>query len=100
MIDSTLASLMQQAHAEGSSIVTLRALAEEASDAGARRALHRLGLADADADTDVRDLRALLEAWRAAKRSVLHAVIRWLLHLLLTGLLIAAALQLKQIDTH
>jgi hypothetical protein len=40
-----LARLMSQAEGQGADLVTLRALAEEASEAGAERAMGALGLA-------------------------------------------------------
>jgi len=55
----------------------LRALVEEASELGARRALARLGLADEAARDDIGDLRQLLGAWRDAKKSVWAAVVDW-----------------------
>ncbi|KTE28757.1 MULTISPECIES: DUF6127 family protein [unclassified Sphingopyxis] len=55
----------------------LRALIEEASEMGARRALARLGLADEAARGDVSDLRQLLGAWRDAKTSAWKAAIDW-----------------------
>lgn len=64
-----VARLMAQGEARGSDLATLRALAEEASEAGARRALARLGLSDEAAHGDLAELRELLRAWRDAKRS-------------------------------
>lgn len=68
----------------------LRALIEEASEMGARRALARLGLADEAARGDVSDLRQLLGAWRDAKKSAWTASIDWavrgMLALLVVGL--------------
>ncbi|SNT05948.1 DUF6127 family protein [Sphingopyxis indica] len=55
----------------------LRAVVEEASELGARRALARLGLADEAARDDIGDLRQLLGAWRDAKKSVWAAVVDW-----------------------
>ena len=67
----------QLAQGDGYDLVTLRALVEEASEMGARRALARLGLADEDARDDVVELRQLLKAWRDAKTSARNAVIGW-----------------------
>lgn len=71
-------------------LATLRAIAEEAGERGATRALQRCGLSDDAARGDVAELRELLEAWRDAKRSAWKAVIGWLARiagvLLLTGL--------------
>ena len=48
-----LARLMAQAEARGGELVTLRALVEEASEAGAARALGALGLDDPRARRDM-----------------------------------------------
>ena len=50
--DALLASLFAQAEGRGVDLVTLRALAEESSQAGARRALASLGLDDERARRD------------------------------------------------
>lgn len=72
----------------------LRALIEEASEMGARRALARLGLADAAAREDIVDLRQLLEAWRDAKRSARNAAVEWLVRGALAILVIGIALKI------
>lgn len=53
----------------------LEALLERAAKRGAREALESIGLHDEQAVHDVRDLRTLLEAWRATKRTVWRKVI-------------------------
>ncbi|WP_077148660.1 DUF6127 family protein, partial [Sphingopyxis sp. KK2] len=55
----------------------LRAVIEEASELGARRALARLGLSDEAARGDIGDLRQLLGAWRDAKKSAWKAAVDW-----------------------
>lgn len=72
----------------------LRALIEEASEMGARRALARLGLADAAAREDIGDLRQLLEAWRDAKRSARNAAVEWLVRGALAILVIGIAVKI------
>jgi hypothetical protein len=72
-----LAQLMRQGAERGADLPTLRAIAEEAGELGAVRALERLGLGDAGAGADVRELRELLAAWRDAKRGVWRAVWGW-----------------------
>ena len=72
----------------------LRAVVEEASELGARRALARLGLADAEARDDVSDLRQLLGAWRDAKKSVWAAVIDWAVRGMLALLVVGLAMKL------
>lgn len=65
--EDMLARLVAQADAEGSDLITLRAIVEEASDLGAARVLERMGLADPSAHEDLTELRELLQAWRDAK---------------------------------
>ena len=72
----------------------LRALIEEASEMGARRALARLGLADQAAREDIGDLRQLLEAWRDAKRSARNAAVEWLVRGALAILVIGIAVKI------
>ncbi|GHH22008.1 hypothetical protein E2E30_17630 [Sphingomonas sp. AAP5] len=85
-----LAQLLAQGAQEGADLATLRAIAEEGGELAAARALARLGLDDPDAAKDMAELRALLGAWRDAKRSVWKAVVGWVVRiaaaLLLTGL--------------
>lgn len=85
---AVLAQLIAQAGAEGGDLNTLRAIAEEAGELGATRALTRLGLSDPAAERDMAELRALLSAWRDAKRSVWKAVLGWAAALVLTALAI------------
>lgn len=90
MSGAVLAQLMAQGTSEGADLATLRAIAEEAGELGAARALARLGLDDAAAAKDMAELRELLGAWRDAKRSVWKAALGWLVRiagaLLLTGI--------------
>ncbi len=74
--------------------VVLRALVEEASELGARRALARLGLADAAAREDIGDLRQLLGAWRDAKSSAWKAAVDWVVRGVLALLVVALAVKL------
>ena len=80
--DDVLARLLAQAAGAtgigGGDFVTLRAIVEEASEIGAQRALHRLGLADPGAEADLNELRELLAAWRDAKRSAWKAACAWI----------------------
>ena len=89
-MSAVLAQLLQQGRAEGGDLNTLRAIAEEAGELGATRALNRLGLSDTAAQGDMAELRELLNAWRDAKRSAWKAVLAWVarlaLALVLTGL--------------
>ena len=92
--EDMLARLVAQAGAEGASLITLRAIVEEASDLGAARVLNRMGLADAGAHADLTELRELLRAWRDAKASAWKAVIEWLVRGALALLLLGIALRL------
>jgi len=96
--EAMLASLMAQSEARGVDLVTLRALVEESSQAGARRALASLGLDDARARRDMDELRELLGAWRDAKRTAWRAVVAWLVRTALAVLLIGIAVRLGLTD--
>ena len=93
--DALLASLMAQAEGRGVDMITLRALVEESSQAGARRALAQLGLDDERARRDMDELRELLSAWRDAKRSAARAVVAWAVSVCLALLLIGIAVRLR-----
>jgi hypothetical protein len=69
-------------------------LLAQASEAGAQRALARLGLADDSATKDMADLRELLSAWRDAKRSARKAVVEWVIRGALALLVIGIAVKL------
>jgi hypothetical protein len=96
--EALLASLMAQAEGRGVDLITLRALVEESSQAGARRALASLGLDDERARRDMDELRELLSAWRGAKRSAWRAVVSWAVRLMLALLLIGIAVRLRLTD--
>lgn len=89
-----LARLIAQAEDEGAELVTLRALAEEASELGAERVLARLGLDDPRAHLDIGELRDLLGAWRDARRVARNEVIGWAVRIGLAMLLLGLALKL------
>ncbi|MEO7787831.1 MAG: DUF6127 family protein [Sphingomicrobium sp.] len=93
--DAILTRLMAQAEARGGELVTLRALVEEASEAGATRALGALGLDDPRARRDMDELRELLSAWRDAKRSAWKAVVAWFVRICLALLLIGLAVRFR-----
>lgn len=92
--DALLTQLMAQADGRVTDLVTLRALVEESSQAGAARALASLGLDDDLARRDMDELRELLSAWRDAKRSAWQAVVNWLVRIFLATLLIGLAVRL------
>ncbi len=89
-----LARLIAQATHEGGDLVTLRAMVEEASEVGAERALHRLGLSDENAQDDIDELRELLQAWRDAKASAWKAAVAWVVRGIFALLLIGLAVRL------
>ena len=93
--EALLASLMAQAEGRGADLVTMRALVEESSQAGARRALASLGLDDERARRDMDELRELLSAWRDAKRSAGKAIVTWFVGVCLALLLIGLAVRLS-----
>ena len=96
--DALLATLVAQADGRVIDVVTLRALVEESSQSGARRALGALGLDDERARRDMDELRELLSAWRDAKRSAWRAVVSWAVRLMLAMLLIGIAVRLRLTD--
>ncbi len=96
--DQILTRLMAQSEAKGVDLITLRALVEEASQAGATRALGALGLGDPRARRDMDELRELLSAWRDAKRSARQAVVSWAVRVCLALLLIGLAVRLRLTD--
>lgn len=89
-----LARLIAQAEGEGAVLVTLRAMVEEASEAGAARALERLGLSDPAARGDLGELRQLLGAWRDAKKSARNEIVGWVVRIGLALLLMGLAVKL------
>ena len=63
---------------------------EKAAVAGARTALREVGLSDDDANSDVRELRNLLDSFRSAKRTVGKTIVQAITTIFL-GALIAGA---------
>src|SRR5215204_4970201 len=98
MTGDLLARLMAQSEAKGVDLITLRALVEEASQAGAARALGALGLDDPRARRDMDELRELLSAWRDAKRSAGQAVVSWVVRIMLAALLAGMAVKLGLLE--
>ncbi len=91
---SILAQLVTQTQGRGGDAASLSALIELASEAGAARALERLGLSDASAREDIHELRELLGAWRDAKRSAWKAAIDWMVRGCLALVLIVIAVKM------
>ena len=91
---AVLAQLLAQEQARGGDMAVLRAIAEEAGELGATRALTRLGLADEGAAGDVAELRELLKAWRTAKTSAWRASVAWVVRMVWALLLVGLAVKL------
>ena len=70
-------------------------LLDRAAERGAERCLAHLGLENGSAARDIRELRDLLEAWRDARRTAWHTVVKMITTGLLAALLIGAAIKLK-----
>ena len=92
--EEALARLIALAGTSAPDAALLRAVVEEASELGARRALARLGLADEAARDDVSDLRQLLGAWRDAKKSAWAAAVDWAVRGMLALLVVGLAVKL------
>ena len=96
--DGLLATLVAQADGRVIDVVTLRALVEESSQSGARRALGALGLDDERARRDMDELRELLSAWRDAKKTAWRAVVSWAVRIALAAVLVGIAVKLRLTD--
>jgi hypothetical protein len=91
--DELLAKLLASAQGQRLDFVVLQAVVEEASEAGARRALAALGLEDRTARRDMDELRELLGTWRDVKKSAWQTVARWIVRILLAILMVSIAYQ-------
>ena len=92
--EDVLARLVRLAEERGGDLANVRALIEQASEAGAERAMVRIGLSDESARDDIAELRQLLAAWRDAKRSAWKAVVDWVVRGFLAILLIGIAVKM------
>lgn len=70
-------------------------LLELAAERGAKRALANVGLVDEGAANDIRDLRSLLGAFRAAKHTAWSTIVRLVTTGLLLALMAGLAIKLK-----
>ncbi len=73
----------------------LEDLLESAAKRGASQALREVGLDDKTSAQDIRDLRHLLSAWRATKKTAVQTATRTLTRAFLLSLLIGVAIKLK-----
>ena len=64
----------------------LEALIHKAAQEGAKQALKEVGLSDEEAYNDVKELRSLLDSWRATKTTVGQTIARMITTALLTAL--------------
>lgn len=91
--DELLAQLIASAEGQPVNFVVLQAMVEEASNAGASRALSSLGLEDGTARRDMDELRELLGTWRDVKKSAWQTVARWTVRIILAALMVSMAYQ-------
>ena len=68
----------------------MEAMVEKAAIAGARKALREVGLSDDDANSDVKELRNLLDSFRSAKRTVGKTLVQALTTVFLAALMVGA----------
>ncbi|APG63250.1 hypothetical protein LPB140_11140 [Sphingorhabdus lutea] len=88
-----LGHLTRQAEQSGADLATIYAIIDQSSEAGARRALAKLGLSDDHAQKDLTELRLLLAAWRDAKKGAWKAAIDWMVKGVLAIFLIGLAVR-------
>ena len=72
----------------------LQDMLETAAETGATRALRAVGLHDEEAAGDVRDLRGLLDAYRAVKDTALRTVTKALIIAVISATAAAVGLKL------
>lgn len=96
--DELLAQLVASAQGQQVDFVLLQAVIEEASEAGACRALASLGLEDSRARRDMDELRELLVTWRDVKKTAWQTVARWVVRILLATLMVSIAYRLNLRD--
>lgn len=70
-------------------------LLAQAAERGARAALATVGLENGHAARDVRELRDLLDAYRAARRTVWHTALKMVTTGLVVALITGAAIKFK-----
>ncbi|MGY6570114.1 MAG: DUF6127 family protein [Salinarimonas sp.] len=73
----------------------LERLLERAAEAGARRALHEVGLDGTGAAEGIRDLRSLLAGFRMARQTAVQTAVRILTTGVLLALMAGIAVKLK-----
>ena len=93
-----LEGLVAQAEAQGAARVTLQAIVEEAAEAGAARALKRLGLMDERAGDDIQELRELVQGWRDVKKSALRSLVALIMRSIVALLLLGLSFKLGLLE--
>lgn len=63
----------------------IEVIIQAAAQRGAKQALKDIGLSDQEAYDDVRELRGLLDSWRATKQTIGHTIARMLTTAILTA---------------
>lgn len=96
--DDLLADLLASAQERPMDYVVLRTVIEEASEAGACKALASLGLHDERARRDMDELRELLVTWRDVKRSAWQTVANWFVRILLALVMVGIAYRLNLLN--
>ncbi len=71
----------------------LHNIIERAAEAGAAKALEKVGLNDEHAGKDIGELRGLLDAWREAKKEAVKTAAKMITTAILTALAISAWFQ-------
>ncbi|TRW14371.1 DUF6127 family protein [Glacieibacterium frigidum] len=92
-----VSKLLAAASAQGADAAQLIDLVEAASEAGATRALSRIGLHDEAAGKDIGDLRQLVQGWRDAKSSAARAVVTWAVRGMIALLILGLAIKLGMV---
>jgi hypothetical protein len=69
----------------------LEAMIQRAAEAGAKKALHDVGLSDDDAVHDLREVRDLLDSWRSVKRTAGKTITQIITTLILGAILAGTA---------
>jgi len=93
--DQMLTDFLSSLQGRPGDYVILSTLIEQASEAGACRALAALGLEDERARRDMDELRELLSTWRDVKRSAWRTAATWIVRVLLALVMVGMAYRLN-----
>lgn len=64
---------------------------KQAANAGAHEVLKEIGLSDASAAQDIREIKGLLDAWRMVKRTAVKEAVGWFVKVTITAFLLGIA---------